>query len=90
MEDGTDLALIIYSDVQKHEDILLEISEQGLATATDKFYEQLAKIRENGYKLWVDDFGSGKRAGDRKSGSETTCFFCGFNDCLSKNAYLLF
>ena len=37
----------------------IEITEQGLATATDKFYEQLAKIRENGYKLWVDDFGSG-------------------------------
>ena len=46
MEDGTDLALI-------------EITEQGLAIATDKFYEQLAKIREDGYKLWVDDFGSG-------------------------------
>ncbi len=37
----------------------IEITEQGLATATDKFYEQLAKIRESGYKLWVDDFGSG-------------------------------
>ena len=38
---------------------IIEITEQGLATATDSFYEQLAKIRENGYKLWVDDFGSG-------------------------------
>ena len=38
---------------------IIEITEQGLAKATDKFYEQLAKIRENGYKLWVDDFGSG-------------------------------
>lgn len=37
----------------------IEITEQGMATATDKFYDQLAKIRENGYKLWVDDFGSG-------------------------------
>ncbi len=37
----------------------IEITEQGLATATDEFYEQLAKIRESGYKLWVDDFGSG-------------------------------
>ena len=37
----------------------IEITEQGMATATDKFYEQLAKIRKNGYKLWVDDFGSG-------------------------------
>ncbi|WP_022776306.1 sensor domain-containing phosphodiesterase [Butyrivibrio sp. AE2015] len=38
---------------------IIEITEQGLAKATDKFYEQLRKIRENGYKLWVDDFGSG-------------------------------
>ncbi|WP_024866367.1 sensor domain-containing phosphodiesterase [Butyrivibrio sp. FCS014] len=38
---------------------IIEITEQGLAKATDKFYEQLAGIRENGYKLWVDDFGSG-------------------------------
>lgn len=38
---------------------IIEITEQGLVRATDKFYEQLAKIRENGYKLWVDDFGSG-------------------------------
>ncbi|MBO5623352.1 MAG: bifunctional diguanylate cyclase/phosphodiesterase, partial [Butyrivibrio sp.] len=37
----------------------IEITEQGMATATDKFYEQLGKIRKNGYKLWVDDFGSG-------------------------------
>ena len=37
----------------------IEITEQGLATATEQFYDQLAKIRENGYKLWVDDFGSG-------------------------------
>ena len=37
----------------------IEITEQGMATATDKFYEQLAKIRKSGYKLWVDDFGSG-------------------------------
>ena len=38
---------------------IIEITEQGLSKATDKFHEQLKKIRENGYKLWVDDFGSG-------------------------------
>ncbi|MBP3782236.1 MAG: EAL domain-containing protein, partial [Butyrivibrio sp.] len=38
---------------------IIEITEQGMATATDKFNEQLGKIRENGYKLWIDDFGSG-------------------------------
>jgi EAL domain-containing protein (putative c-di-GMP-specific phosphodiesterase class I) len=38
---------------------IIEITEQGMATATDKFYAQLDEIRKNGYKLWVDDFGSG-------------------------------
>ena len=38
---------------------LIEITEQGMATATDKFYKQLDEIRKSGYKLWVDDFGSG-------------------------------
>lgn len=38
---------------------IIEITEEGIAKATDKFHEQLKKIRENGYKLWVDDFGSG-------------------------------
>lgn len=37
---------------------IIEITEQGMATATDVFYKQLSMIRENGYKLWVDDFGS--------------------------------
>ena len=37
----------------------IEITEQGLAKATDKFLDQLSAIRESGYKLWVDDFGSG-------------------------------
>ncbi len=38
---------------------MIEITEQDMATATDKFYEQLDAIRESGFKLWVDDFGSG-------------------------------
>ena len=38
---------------------IIEITEQGMATATDRFYKQLDEIRKNGYKLWVDDFGSG-------------------------------
>ena len=39
--------------------IFVEITEQDLATATDHFTEQLRRIQENGYKLWLDDFGSG-------------------------------
>ena len=30
-----------------------------MALATDVFIDQLRKIRESGYKLWIDDFGSG-------------------------------
>lgn len=38
---------------------IIEITEQSLASANDKFYKQLEAIRANGYKLWIDDFGSG-------------------------------
>ncbi len=39
--------------------IIVEITEQDLAQATDSFTEQLARIHDGGYKLWLDDFGSG-------------------------------
>ena len=39
--------------------IIVEITEQDLAQATDRFKEQLRLIRESGYLLWLDDFGSG-------------------------------
>ena len=39
--------------------IIVEITEQDMATATDKFHEQLRKLRSMGYRLWLDDFGSG-------------------------------
>ena len=38
---------------------IIEITEQDMATATEEFHHQLQRIRESGYKLWVDDFGSG-------------------------------
>jgi len=38
---------------------IIEITEQDMAMATDHFYEQLREIRNNGYRLWLDDFGSG-------------------------------
>jgi diguanylate cyclase (GGDEF)-like protein len=38
---------------------IIEITEQDMATATDAFYRQLNVIRESGFQLWVDDFGSG-------------------------------
>ena len=38
---------------------MIEITEQGLASATGRFYEQLEAIMNSGFALWVDDFGSG-------------------------------
>ncbi len=39
--------------------IIVEITEQDMATATDSFHEQLRALRNMGYRLWLDDFGSG-------------------------------
>lgn len=39
--------------------IIIEITEQDLAQATDHFKEQLLKIHESGYRLWIDDFRTG-------------------------------
>ena len=38
---------------------IIEVTEQDLASDMDRLKEQLAKIRESGYRLWLDDFGSG-------------------------------
>ncbi len=38
---------------------IVEITEQDMATGTDRFHEQLRRLRRDGYKLWLDDFGSG-------------------------------
>ena len=39
--------------------IIIEITEQDIASATDAFKQQLKELRANGYRLWLDDFGSG-------------------------------
>lgn len=39
--------------------IVIEITEQDLAKGTDSFQKQLADLRQNGYHIWIDDFGSG-------------------------------
>ena len=38
---------------------IVEITEQDMATGTERFHEQLRRLRRDGYKLWLDDFGSG-------------------------------
>lgn len=41
---------------------IVEITEQDIAVGTDVFLNQLKKIRNQGYRLWLDDFGSGYSA----------------------------
>ena len=41
---------------------IVEITEQDIAVGADTLRVQLQKIRKNGYKLWLDDFGSGYSA----------------------------
>ena len=41
------------------ESLIIEITEHDMATATDRFNAQLQELRAKGYRLWLDDFGSG-------------------------------
>ena len=41
---------------------IIEITEQDIEKGAETFSEQLEKIRENRYRLWLDDFGSGYSA----------------------------
>ena len=41
---------------------IVEITEQDIAVGSDKLHEQLGRIRNSGYRLWLDDFGSGYSA----------------------------
>lgn len=38
---------------------IIEVTEQDLAEGIESFHEQLARIHDSGYGLWLDDFGSG-------------------------------
>ena len=42
-----------------HDRIIVEITEQDLAKGTEHFKAQLGALRERGFTLWLDDFGSG-------------------------------
>ena len=39
--------------------LIVEITEQDIATGTEAFKAQLQALRARGYSLWLDDFGSG-------------------------------
>lgn len=45
-------------DDSKSKFLIVEITEQDMVTATARFSEQLRKLRENGFHIWLDDFGS--------------------------------
>ena len=38
---------------------IVEITEQDMVAGTERFHDQLRRLRRDGYKLWLDDFGSG-------------------------------
>ena len=39
--------------------LIVEITEQDMATMTGSFHEQLGQLRRIGFRIWLDDFGSG-------------------------------
>lgn len=39
--------------------LIVEITEQDMARATDRFHEQIRRLKELGFRVWLDDFGSG-------------------------------
>ena len=38
---------------------IVEITEQDLAVGSERLKDQLKQIRDEGYRIWLDDFGSG-------------------------------
>ena len=61
--DHADVVAALNAMFMRHgvdkDNIIIEITEQDVATATDRFKQQLRDLRDNGYRLWFDDFGSG-------------------------------
>ncbi len=61
--DHADIVGALNEKFERHqvgkENIIIEITEQDIATGTDRFRQQLHDLRRNGYRLWIDDFGSG-------------------------------
>lgn len=39
--------------------LIVEITEQDMAKATERFQDQLRWLKANGFHIWLDDFGSG-------------------------------
>jgi EAL domain-containing protein (putative c-di-GMP-specific phosphodiesterase class I) len=39
--------------------LIVEITEQDMAQATEQFHEQVRRLKKLGFRVWMDDFGSG-------------------------------
>lgn len=39
--------------------LIVEITEQDMAQAAESFHQQLGQLRKLGFRIWLDDFGSG-------------------------------
>ena len=39
--------------------LIVEITEQDMAKASEDFKQQIQNLRESGFRIWLDDFGSG-------------------------------
>lgn len=38
---------------------IVEVTEEAMAMGPEHFYDQLRELRRRGYRIWLDDFGSG-------------------------------
>ena len=61
--DHIDITEALNAILERHgvqrDSLVVEITEQDIAAGTDAFKDQLRNLRQNGYRLWLDDFGSG-------------------------------
>ncbi len=46
-------------DLARGKSLIVEITEQDMVKAKDRFHEQIKRLRKNGFHIWLDDFGSG-------------------------------
>ena len=46
-------------DLPSGKSLIVEITEQDMATGKEGFHEQIQQLRRNGFHIWLDDFGSG-------------------------------
>ena len=46
-------------DIAGGKSLIVEITEQDMAKAEERLHEQIRRLRKNGFRIWLDDFGSG-------------------------------